>query len=95
MSLFTKVCDVIEMRALCFGLLWLWGLCCGSGTKGVCIPGGFHHSLSCWSRCFWACLGALLGAVLNSVLIWPVVFVLRRGLLFGVMEALDGVCPLF
>ena len=21
-------------------------LCCGSGTEGMCIPGGFHHCLS-------------------------------------------------
>ena len=43
----------------------LWGLCCGSGTEGVCVPGGFHHGLSCWSRCFWACLEALLGGCLG------------------------------
>ena len=41
------------------------GLCCGSGTEGVCVPGGFHHGLSCWSRCFGACLGSLLGGCLG------------------------------
>ena len=35
------------------------------------------------------------GAVWDYVLIWPVVFVLWRGLRFGVIRALDGVCPLF
>ena len=41
------------------------GLCYGSGTEGVCVPCGFHHGLSCWSRCFWAYLGALLGGCLG------------------------------
>ena len=72
-------------------------LCRGYGTvgPGVCISGRFHHGLSGLSRCFWACWGAWLGAVWDYVLIWPVVFVLWRGLRFGVMGALDGVCPLF
>ena len=41
------------------------GLCGGSGTEGMCVPGSFHHGLSCWSRCFGASLGALLGGCLG------------------------------
>ena len=46
-SLFTKVCDVIEVRASVLGCCGaLWGALCGSGTEGMCTPGGFHHCLS-------------------------------------------------
>ena len=67
------------MSLRCGPLFWVvvvpcGGLCCGSGTEGMCIPGGFHHCHSRLSSCFWACLGVLLGAFWDSVLIWPVVF---------------------
>ena len=72
---------------VCCGALW------GGGGGGGSVVGLKLKCVRSW--CFWACLGPCWGAVWYFVLIWPVVLVLRYSLLFGVMEALDGVCPMF
>ena len=45
--------------------------------------------------CFRAFLRAWPGLSRDFVLLWPVVFVLWRGLLVGVVGTLDEVCSLF